>query len=319
MLTIILIHVQRGRAYGIRPRFLFVPFMFSAWKESHRRESDSWPLPYQGSALPLSYCGLFLSHSLFLSTLLFRSGVLAFVPLSALVWSGRRGSNPPPIAWKAIALPNELLPLLSRLWGRVDSNHWTPKRTDLQSVAIATMRLPHFSVSMLSFLFAGELIEPMKGLEPPTGWLQISYSTNWVTSASVNLSNNSFSRQLRLQKYYFFQIPQKIFSNFFLFSIQTTDFLKSTSEYFFLPSLLRPHKTPPCPTLQTQKSSFFYSKNRKNSQNQHNILYINNKTKYRPIFPSLPILPSPERDTNRTSALPSPCQLPTNSYRGRSW
>ena len=25
--------------------------------------------------------------------------------------------------------------------------------------------------------------EPMKGLEPPTGWLQISYSTNWVTSA----------------------------------------------------------------------------------------------------------------------------------------
>jgi hypothetical protein len=26
--------------------------------------------------------------------------------------SGRRGSNSPPIAWKAIALPNELLPLL---------------------------------------------------------------------------------------------------------------------------------------------------------------------------------------------------------------
>ena len=27
--------------------------------------------------------------------------------------SGRRGSNSPPIAWKAIALPNELLPLVS--------------------------------------------------------------------------------------------------------------------------------------------------------------------------------------------------------------
>ncbi len=26
-------------------------------------------------------------------------------------WSGRPGSNWPPIAWKAIALPNELLPL----------------------------------------------------------------------------------------------------------------------------------------------------------------------------------------------------------------
>ena len=43
-------------------------------------------------------------------------------------------------AWKAFALPNELLPL--DLWGRVDSNHRTDTRTDLQSVAIATMRLP---------------------------------------------------------------------------------------------------------------------------------------------------------------------------------
>ena len=31
------------------------------------------------------------------------------------ILSGRRGSNPPPIAWKAIALPNELLPLLGNL------------------------------------------------------------------------------------------------------------------------------------------------------------------------------------------------------------
>ena len=57
--------------------------------------------------------------------------------------SGRRGSNPPPKAWKAFALPNELLPL--DLWGRVDSNHRTDSRTDLQSVAIATMRLPRFN------------------------------------------------------------------------------------------------------------------------------------------------------------------------------
>jgi hypothetical protein len=28
-----------------------------------------------------------------------------------IFWSGRPGSNWPPIAWKAIALPNELLPL----------------------------------------------------------------------------------------------------------------------------------------------------------------------------------------------------------------
>ena len=61
--------------------------------------------------------------------------------------SGRRGSNPPPIAWKAIALPNELLPQV--VWGRVDSNHRTLPRTDLQSVAIAAMRLPHCLSNLL--------------------------------------------------------------------------------------------------------------------------------------------------------------------------
>ena len=84
--------------------------------------------------------------------------------------SGRRGSNSPPIAWKAIALPNELLPLVFTgalakmnnfthvsamiyfkadndqrtfqptmpdpwliLWAVVDSNHRSRKTADLQS------------------------------------------------------------------------------------------------------------------------------------------------------------------------------------------
>ena len=45
------------------------------------------------------------------------------------------------------------------LWGRVDSNHRTDSRTDLQSVAIATMRLPRVF----------QITEPVDGLEPPTG------------------------------------------------------------------------------------------------------------------------------------------------------
>ena len=45
------------------------------------------------------------------------------------------------------------------LWGRVDSNHRTDTRTDLQSVAIATMRLPRVF----------QITEPVDGLEPPTG------------------------------------------------------------------------------------------------------------------------------------------------------
>ena len=51
---------------------------------SRCRDLNSGPLPYQGSALPLSYTGNFES--------------------------GRRDSNPRPSAWKANALSTELLP-----------------------------------------------------------------------------------------------------------------------------------------------------------------------------------------------------------------
>ena len=43
-------------------------------------------------------------------------------PFPSRNWSGRRGSNSPPIAWKAIALPNELLPRFV-----------LPKRTQIQT------------------------------------------------------------------------------------------------------------------------------------------------------------------------------------------
>ncbi len=53
------------------------------------RESDPRPLPYQGSALPLSHMGM-SCHTCY--------------------WSGRRGSNSRHLAWKASALPTELHP-----------------------------------------------------------------------------------------------------------------------------------------------------------------------------------------------------------------
>ncbi len=52
------------------------------------RESDPRPLPYQGSALPLSHMGVQSQYP--------------------VAWSGRRGSNSRHLAWKASALPTEL-------------------------------------------------------------------------------------------------------------------------------------------------------------------------------------------------------------------
>lgn len=44
------------------------------------------------------------------------------------ILSGKRGSNPPPIAWKAIALPNELFPLL--LFGVVGKSGLEPLNSE---------------------------------------------------------------------------------------------------------------------------------------------------------------------------------------------
>lgn len=54
--------------------------------------------------------------------------------------SGRRGSNPPPIAWKAIALPNELLPLLLVLVFR--GGGWTRTTELFRGQIYSLLQLP---------------------------------------------------------------------------------------------------------------------------------------------------------------------------------
>ena len=55
---------------------------------------------------------------------------LSYTGVVFMSLSGRRGSNPRPLAWKANALPTELLPLV---WEKMDSNHRRYKPADLQS------------------------------------------------------------------------------------------------------------------------------------------------------------------------------------------
>ena len=113
----------------------------------------------------------------------------AFALITFRLWSGRRGSNPPPIAWKAIALPNELLP--QAWWGRVDSNHRTLPRTDLQSVAIATMRLPHCYPDAFPKVSPGAF-RADEGTRTPDRLItnQLLYQLSYIGFPA--LSNNSF-------------------------------------------------------------------------------------------------------------------------------
>ncbi len=56
-----------------------------------------------------------------------------------LCWSGRRGSNPPPIAWKAIALPNELLPPVEV---RLRGGGWTRTTELFRGQIYSLLQLP---------------------------------------------------------------------------------------------------------------------------------------------------------------------------------
>ena len=76
-----------GAQFSTERRSFAIVVNLSRWRDLNPR-----PLPYQGSALPLSYIGNL---------------------------SGRRGSNSRPSAWKADALSTELLPqLCGRRWIR---------------------------------------------------------------------------------------------------------------------------------------------------------------------------------------------------------
>ena len=103
--------------------------------------------------------------------------------------SGRRVSNPLPTAWKAVALPNELLPPAQLSFegknrlpepadrslnlnfcgeGRIRTSEGITNRFTVCPIW-PLWNLPLFVLNL-------PVNEPMDGFEPPTGWLQISCS-----------------------------------------------------------------------------------------------------------------------------------------------
>ena len=75
-------------------------------------------------------------------------------------WSGRRGSNSRPSAWKADALSTELLPQTVSflfyewsLWAKMDSNHRRYKPADLQSAPFGHSGIRPYVLSLVAFVF----------------------------------------------------------------------------------------------------------------------------------------------------------------------
>ena len=128
------------------------------------RDLNPGPLPYQGSALPLSYN-------------------------SKKKKSGRRGSNPRPSAWKANALSTELLPHSCQSCHSDCGQRWI-RTTEVERQQIYS--LPHLATlvfALIIFSLRKErasvylskrinllILEPLVGFEPTTPRLQITCS-----------------------------------------------------------------------------------------------------------------------------------------------
>jgi hypothetical protein len=99
----------------------------------------------------------------FLTSILIRKCLLSFT------LSGRRDSNSRPSAWKADALPTELLPpFLAFFVGVVGFEPTQSETPDLQSgPALLLRRTPYYKSFRITIaLFSA--FEPVEGFEPPT-------------------------------------------------------------------------------------------------------------------------------------------------------
>ena len=203
-------HAQRGRTL-IAFVLCFVVFLlcFRIKREPQTRVGlVTSSLPRKRSTTEL--LRLVPLHSLsFPSALLFRA--MGLSGSSPLFWSGRRGSNPPPIAWKAIALPNELLPPVEV---GLRGGGWTRTTELFRGQIYSLLQLPlcdspNIVVRLLSFSRVGPRAD--EGTRTPDRLItnQLLYQLSYIGFCQLFKQLSVF--ELRLQNYYFFRNPQSFF------------------------------------------------------------------------------------------------------------
>ena len=94
----------------------------------------------------------------------------------------------------------------------------------------------HYATSPAISTLCWNRAEPMEGFEPPTGWLQISYSGQLSYIGLVFIVSNNSSHFLSVQNYNFFSVWQYFSHLFFAEHFYLIDYQCLTIG-FFLPSL----------------------------------------------------------------------------------
>ena len=134
--------------------------------------------------------------------------------------SGRRGSNPPPIAWKAIALPNELLPHLKV---GLRGGGWTRTTELFRGQIYSLLQLPLCDspdIVVRLAQFSERRSRADEGTRTPDRLItnQLLYQLSYIGFYQP-FKRLSLSLVLRLQKYYFFRNQQSFFSKYFSYCL----------------------------------------------------------------------------------------------------
>ena len=139
-----------------------------------------------------------------------------FPSLSIFSLSGKRGSNPPPIAWKAIALPNELLPQC--LTFRCGGGDWTRTNELRRGQIYSLLQLPLCD----SPVYPSGLrdIRADEGTRTPDRLItnQLLYQLSYIgfcfpiSNYSFSPLENNFFSKFEVAKIQTFFIPTKFFS-----------------------------------------------------------------------------------------------------------
>ena len=147
-------------------------------KMSWWRDLNSWPLPYQGSALPLSY-------------------------ISIHEKSGRRGSNSRHSAWKAVALPTELLPQKNKNMtvGRTGFEPVKVKPADLQSALVGRLSISPRNFKLLKYVL---ILSRQRDSNPRPRDYKSRALANWAMPAFLSYRAQKYNKFWNLQNFWEF-------------------------------------------------------------------------------------------------------------------
>ena len=166
---------------------------------SQWRELNPWPLPYQGSALPLSYIGSSIKKE--------RETRFELATLSLEGWCSTNWATP--AKWTTNVIHNIISILIKLTLCHIGIGLRGESRIrTCEGEAIRFTVWPRWPLEYLPWNTYVKNLKPMEGLEPTTCWLQISCSSQLSYIGNLPLLRRK-GVQIYKKKQYILQSEEK--------------------------------------------------------------------------------------------------------------